>query len=150
MRVNWAAVGVAGVVYWIFQAAWFTVFMQPWQAGLHMTPEEIAAMRAHPDFWPYLIALVCNLVLAFLIARVLAIGGVWTLVRGFRIGLIVGLAAAAAMLTELHFEARPHPFVAVSAGAPLAGCILMGLIVGIWKPRRPSAETPAASPAGGI
>ena len=151
MRINWAAVGVAGVVYWLFQAGWFTMFATPWQNGLRMTPDEIAAYRAHPNFIPYLIALVCNLVLAFIIARVLALGGVWTLVRGFRIGLLIGIAAALAMLTELHFEVRPREFIIVSAGAPLIGCALMGLILGVWKPKHHNATlTDAGSRPGGI
>jgi len=140
MRVNWAAVGVSGAVYWLFQAGWFTLFAQTWQNGLRMSPDEIAAYRQHPNFWPYLIALVCNFILAFIIARVLALGEVWTLIRGFRIGLLIGLATAAAMLTEMHFEVRPHPFIMVSAGCPLAGCILMGIILGVWKPKPNSAE----------
>lgn len=144
MRVNWAAVGVSGIVYWLFQAGWFTAFSQPWQNGLRMSPEEIAAYKAHPNFVPYVIALVCNLVLAFFIARLLALGGVWGLIRGFRIGLLVGLIAALAMLTELHFELRSWQFIAVSAGAPVIGCTLMGMIVGAWKPKSVIAEAATA------
>ncbi len=135
MRVNWAAVGVSGVVYWLFQAGWFTMFSQQWQTGLGLSAEEIAVYKAHPNFVPYVIALVCNLLLAFIIARVLTLGGAWGLVRGFRVGSLVGLVAALAMLTELHFELRPWQFIAISSGAPLAGCALMGLILGIWRPK---------------
>lgn len=135
MRVNWAAVGVSGVAYWLLQAAWFTVFANQWLGGLRMSADEIAEIKAHPNFIPYVIALVCNLILAFIIARVLALGGVWTLIRGFRIGLLVGLVAALAMLTEYHFEYRPLSFMLVSAGCPVAGCILMGLILGVWRPK---------------
>jgi hypothetical protein len=151
MRVNWAAVGVSGVVYWLFQAGWFTVFSQQWQAGLRMSADELAAYTAHPNYLPYLVALLCNFILAFIIARVLALGGVITIVRGFRIGLLIGLAATVAMLTEMHFEVRPFQFILISAGAPLAGCALMGMILGIWKPKQHEAEvaTPE-SRAGGV
>jgi len=146
MRVNWAAVGVSGVVYWLFQAGWFKVFAPQWMAGLRMSQEELAYHQAHPDFLPYVIALVCNLILAFIIARVLALGGVWGLIRGFRIGLLVGLVAALAMLTEMHFELKPWQFIAISAGAPLAGCGLMGIILGVWKPKSVVTEAvPSAS-----
>jgi|WetSurMetagenome_2_1015567.scaffolds.fasta_scaffold652539_2 hypothetical protein len=145
MRVNWAAVGVSGVVYWLLQAAWFTAFAKPWMAGLRMSSEELAYYQAHPNFIPYLIALVCNLLLAFIIARVLALGGVWGLIRGFRIGLLVGLVAALAMLTEMHFELKPWQFIVVSAGAPVAGCALMGMVLGAWKPRSVVAEAAASA-----
>jgi len=135
MRVNWGAVGVSGIVYWLLQAGWFTLFANQWQNGLRMSAEEIAAYKAHPNFLPYVIALVCNLILAFIIARVLVLGGVWGLTRGFRIGLLVGLVAALAMLTEMRFELKPWQFIAVSAGAPVVGCAIMGLIIGAWKPK---------------
>ncbi len=137
MRVNWAAVFASGIVYWLFQAGWFFLFSPQWQAGLGLSAEEIASYKAHPNFVPYVIALICNLVLAFIIARVLALGGVWGLIRGFRIGLLVGLVAALAMLTQLHFEQRPWLFIAIAAGAPVAGCLLMGMILGVWKPKIP-------------
>ncbi len=141
MRVNWAAVGVSGAAYWLLQAGWFKAFSPQWMAGLRMSQEELAYYQAHPNFIPYLIALVCNLILAFIIARVLALGGVWGLIRGFRIGLLVGLVAALAMLTEMHFEMKPWPAIVVSAGAPVAGCALMGMILGAWKPKSAVAET---------
>lgn len=140
MRVNWTAVGVCTIAYWLLQAGWFTVFSQQWQAGLRMSSEELAAYKAHPNFWPYLIALVCNFVLAYVIARVLAMGGVYNLFRGFRAGLLVGLAVAAAMLTEMHFEARPREFIMIASGCPLAGCVLMGLILGVWRPKNCEKE----------
>lgn len=141
MRVNWAAVGVSGVAYWLLQAGWFTAFSQPWQNGLRMSAEELAAYKAHPNFIPYVIALVCNLVLAYIIARVVALGGVWGLFRGFRLGMLIGLVAALAMLTEMHFELKPWQFIGVSAGAPVAGCALMGIILGAWKPKSVVTES---------
>ena len=145
MGVNWGAVGVSGIAYWLLQAAWFTVFANQWVAGLRMSAEEIAAYKAHPNFLPYVIALVCNLILAFLIARLLALGGVWSLIRGFRIGLLVGLVAALAMLTDMHFELKPWQFILISAGCPVAGCILMGLILGVWKPKTAVTDTAVAA-----
>ena len=145
MRVNWGAVGVSGIVYWLLQAAWFTVFAQQWTAGLRMSQEELAYHQAHPDFIPYVIALVCNLILAYIIARVLALGGVWGLIRGFRIGLLIGLVAALAMLTEMYFEMKPWPAMVVSAGAPVVGCAIMGMIVGAWKPKAISEAVPSPS-----
>jgi Protein of unknown function (DUF1761) len=147
MRVNWAAVGVSGVVYWLLQAAWFTVFSQQWQAGLRMSADELAGYKAHPNFLPYLIALLCNLFMAFVIARVLALGGVHSLIRGFRIGLLIGFVAAAAMLTEMHFEVRTWNFILISAGCPVVGCALMGIILGVWRPKNalPEAAVVAGS-----
>jgi Protein of unknown function (DUF1761) len=135
MRLNWVAILVAAIVHWLLGAVWFTAFSKAWTAGLRMPKEELDAAMAHPNFWPYVIAFLCNLVLAFVIARVLAIGETHTLVRGIRIGILVGLAAAVAMVTEMAFEMMGQTFMAISAGYPLVGCILMGIILGAWKPK---------------
>jgi len=135
MKLNWLAVLVAAIVHWLFGAVWFTVFRVPWQAGIRMSPEELQTYMAHPNFWPYIIALLCNLVLAYVIARVLAGYEGHGLFRGISVGILIGLATALAMVTEMAFELRSPQFMAISAGYPLAGCIVMGIIIGVWKPK---------------
>jgi Protein of unknown function (DUF1761) len=135
MRLNWLAILVAAIVHWLLGAVWFTTFSKPWMAGLHMPQEELDAYRAHPNFWPYVIAFLCNVVLAYVIARVLAMGKSHNLFRGVRVGILIGFAAAVAMVTEMTFEMMGRTFMAISAGYPLVGCILMGIILGAWKPK---------------
>jgi hypothetical protein len=135
MRINWGAVLVAAIVHWLLGAVWFTGFAGIWTAGLRMAPEELQAARAHPNFWPYLIALLCNFLLAYAIARLLSRSEAHTLFGGIHVGLLVGVATAVAMVTELVFELRPRPFIVIAAGYPLVGCILMGIIIGVWKPK---------------
>ena len=134
MRLNWGAVELAGVADWILGAVWFTAFRAPWQAGTRIPPEELQAYMAHPDFWPYIISLICSILIAYVIARVLS-GRTYTLIHGIGIGILIGLAAAFAMVTEMVFEIRAVSFIMISAAYPLFGCILMGAIVGAWKPR---------------
>jgi|SRR5579862_2232002 len=132
MRVNWVAILVAAVADWLLGAVWFAAFAGQWRAGLQM-PQEEMQYAAHPNFWPYLVALTCSFLMSYVIARVLAGTTTSNLWRGINIGLLVGLLAAAAMTTEMVFEVRPRPFVLIAAGYPLAGCILMGIILGVWK-----------------
>ena len=139
MRLNWLAIVVAAVVHWVLGGVWFTVFRAPWQAGTRMSQEELPAYMAHPNFWPYIIALLCNIVLAYVIARVLSAYGNHGLFRGISVGVLVGLAAALAMITEMAFELRLPTFMAIAAGYPLVGCIIMGIIIGVWKPRATGA-----------
>jgi len=139
MRINWAAVLVAAIVHFLLGAVWFMVFSKAWTAGLRMAPEELQAYMAHPNFWPYVVAFLCNLVLAYVIARVVAMGESHSLFRGVRVGILIGLATAVAMVTEMAFEMIGRTFMAISAGYPLVGCILMGIIIGAWK-RRAKAD----------
>jgi hypothetical protein len=135
MRINWGAVVLAGFANWVLGAVWFTTFRAPWQAGTRMSPEELQAYTAHPDYWPYIISLLCSVLIAFVIARLLGGSQSHGLFRGIRVGILVGLAAALAMLTEMAFEMRAVSFIMISAAYPLLGCILMGIILGVWKPK---------------
>ena len=135
MRLNRAAVVSAGIADWILGAVWFKTFGAPWQAGTRIPPEEWKAYTAHPNFWPYIIALVCSILIAYVIARVLSSYQTHNLVSGTGLGILIGLAAAFAMITEMVFEIRPIQFIMISAAYPLLGCILMGIIVGVWKPK---------------
>jgi hypothetical protein len=147
MRINWAAVLVAAIVDWLLGAVWFTVFSNAWMAGLRMAPDELQAYKAHPNFWPYLIALLCNFLLAYAIARLLSGSESQGLFRGIGVGLLVGMAVAVAMATELVFELRSRSFIVIAAGYPLVGCILMGIILGAWKPKKLVASGVATTEA---
>lgn len=145
MRLNWPAITAAAVAHWLLGAVWFTAFSKPWQSGLRMSPDELQAYMAHPNFWPYIISFVCNLFMAYVIGRVLLAYHNPGLFRGVAVGLLIGLAAAVAMVTEMAFEMRPLQFIAISAGYPLLGGALMGTILGVW--RRKSEPQPRAAGA---
>ena len=136
MRVNWPAILLAGVADWILGAVWFTVFANQWRMGMAMPAAELQTYMPHPNFWPFLVAFLCDLLMAYVIARLVAGSATHNLFRGIIVGLLIGLAAAMAMVTETVFEIRPGSFVLISAGYPLVGCILMGIIIGVWKPKR--------------
>ncbi len=135
MRVNWGAVVAAGIADWILGAVWFTGFKNSWQAGTRIPPEELQAYMAHPNFWPYIVSLICSILIAYVIARLLSSYEHHNMFTGIGVGLLIGLAAAVAMITEMVFEIRAVSFIMISAAYPLLGCILMGVIVGAWRPK---------------
>ncbi len=135
MRLNWPAVLLAGVADWIFGAVWFKALSAQWVAGLNMSPEDKRVYLSTPNFWPYIIALLCSILIAYCIARLASGSEGHGLIRGIIVGIMVGLAAAFAMVTNMVFEGRTGSFMLISAAYPLLGCILMGIIVGIWKPK---------------
>jgi len=135
MRINWLAIIVAAVADWILGGVWFTVFANQWRAGLRMAPQEMQTYMAHPNFWPYLIALLCSFLIAYAIARVVAGWESHGIFRGIFAGILVGLAAAVAMVTNMVFEIRPSSFILISAAYPFLGSILMGIIIGVWRPK---------------
>ena len=134
MRVNWLAILIAAVADWLLGAVWFKAFASQWQAGQPMPSAGLQQHMAGPNFWPYLVSLFCNFLMAYVIARLLSESH-YGLFRGIVVGVLVGLAAMVAMITQMVFEIRPRPFILISAAYPLAGCLLMGIILGVWKPK---------------
>jgi len=59
----------------------------------------------------------------------------FSLYRGIVTGLMIGIVAALAMITEMAFEMRSSTFMFICAAYPLIGSILMGIVIGVWKPK---------------
>ncbi len=135
MKVNWGAIALAAVVHFGFGAVWFTTFSKPWQASTRLSPEELQTYTAHPNFWPYVISFLCSLGMALVISWVMGGFHRYNLFRGIVTGLMVGIVAALAMLTEMAFEYRSSTFMFICAAYPLIGSVLMGMVIGVWKPK---------------
>jgi Protein of unknown function (DUF1761) len=140
MKINWGAILLAAIVHFGFGAVWFTTFSKPWQAGTRMSPEEIQAYTAHPNFWPFIISFLCSFGMALVISWVLGTSCKFSLFRGIVAGMMVGLVAALAMITEMAFEYRSSQFMFISAAYPLIGSILMGIVIGVWRPKGAAAD----------
>jgi hypothetical protein len=135
-KVNPAAVVVAAIVDWFVQAGWFTAFSKIFTEGLGLTPEQVEAGKAHMSPWPFVIAFVANLVMALVLAKVIAWVGEWSAGGGAHVGFILGLGIAfTAMATSEVFERRPLSFILIAAGYPVIGCLIMGAILGAWRPK---------------
>lgn len=146
VKINLVAVVVAAIVHFGLGAAWFTVFAKPWIAGLRMTEAEVRAASQTMSPMPYFVAFLCNLVIAYAIAWVLANIGEQNALRGIAVGSVLGFVAAAAMVTEFGFELRPGLFKLIAAGYPFVGSMVMGAIVGGWK-KKANAEPAGRAPA---
>ena len=133
-KINHAAAVVAAVAHWVLGAAWFTLLAVPWLAGTRIPESEMAAMKAHPSAMPYVVALVCNLLVAYTLAWVLGKDDAPSAGSGAKTGLALGVGIAAAVIvTEMVFEARTAEFMAIAAGYPVVGSAIMGTILGAWR-----------------
>jgi hypothetical protein len=122
---------LSAVVYFALGAVWFTVFREPWLAGVGKTMEQLQQQGSAGI--AYAVAFLANLAIAYVLARVIATGK-QSLATGVSWGAVLGIGIAlAAMVTESAFEARGVSFMLISAGYPVVGMIIMGAILGGWK-----------------
>jgi hypothetical protein len=123
---------VAAVVYWLLGAAWFTIFSNAWLASIGKTMEQLqGAVNAGIA---YSIALVCNLIIAYVLGWVVIRTGEQTAVRGITIGALLWVGLVGTTIgTAFIFEGRSLEGFVLTAGYPLVGMLVMGAIVGGWK-----------------
>ena len=133
IRHNPAAIAVATLVYFFLGGAWFTLFMNPWLAGIGRTMEELKASGV-PPWLGYVVALVMTSILAIVLSWLIQATGPQTAVRGLKIAALLWLGFVfTTWATEYAFEARSLSILAVNTGYPLIGMLLMGLVLGGWR-----------------
>jgi hypothetical protein len=127
------AIVVAAIACFLFEAGWYTYFMQSWLSGIGRTMAWLESQGVNPAL-QYGTALVCAAVIATAISCVTQLTGPQTALRGIRVGVVLwfGLVLTT-VATEYVFEERPWSLLGINAGFWLVGMALMGAIVGGWK-----------------
>ena len=131
-RLNYAAVIVAGIAYWLIQAVWYSVLSQQWIAATGVNPADApkgAAMAV-----PFVGSLICDIIVACALAWVLTRTGRTTAVAGAITGAALSIGfVATGLMTQYLFEQRPRALFYINAGCTLIGMTVTGAIVGAWQ-----------------
>ena len=131
-RVNYIAVVVAAVAHFLLGAVWFTVLQKPWLEAIGKTMDQLTGSPA----LGYVVAFVSNLIIAWVLARMIIATGRAGLAGGVAMAAILWLGfTATTMGTAFVFEGRSLEAFAVIAGYPLVGMLVMGAILGAWRKR---------------
>jgi hypothetical protein len=132
-KINYPAVVVSGIVYWLLQAGWYTALSGPWSEGIGKTKEQIMQQGGDSPV-PYIVALVCNIVLAAVLAWAIGATGEFTVIRGLSVALVLWLGFVATTIgTNYVFERRSLTLFAINTGCPLLGMMIMAVILGLWR-----------------
>jgi Protein of unknown function (DUF1761) len=139
-RVNWMAVVLAAVVYFMMGAIWYTVLAEPWRVGVGKTQEQLMAHNGGSPM-PYIITLICNVILASVLAQLIVATGKATAMHGLRVGFLAwaGFIATTIMM-DYQYEGRTFTIWAINTGYPLVGMLMMGAVLGAWTKKAPIAS----------
>ncbi len=143
MRINYAAVGVAALAYWLLGGLWYgLLFARPFIALKGWTPEQVAAIQTQSHAGEVGLAFLTSLVLAYVLAHFVKFTGAETARSGALTGfwLWLGFVATSNLETVL-FESRPLGLYLISNGYHLVGMLGMGALLAAWKRRE--ARVPA-------
>ena len=131
MKTNYAAIVVAAIAYWLLGAVWYgALFARPWMELEHLSMEQAKNMN---PVLPYVITLLLNLVIAYVVAQICVWRNANTVGRGAAVGVLLWVGVVGPItFTTYMYEMRPHLLFAINEFYPLAGLVLMGAILGAW------------------
>ena len=133
VRQNYLAITLAAVACFLFEAAWYSYFLQSWLDGIGRTREWVVSSGVNPAL-QYGTALLSAAVIAGAISCVTQLTGPQTVLRGMRVAALLWLGCVLTTWgTEYAFEVRTYKLFAINTGFWLLGMVLMGAIVGGWK-----------------
>ena len=133
VRQNYWAIAVAAIASFLFEAVWYSIFLQKWLDGIDRTREWLMSQGVS-EAVQFGTALVAAAVIATSISCVVQLTGPQTALRGIRVAVMLWLGfVVTTWATEYIFEVRPLSLFAINTGFWLLGMILMGAIVGGWK-----------------
>jgi len=133
VRQNYLAITLAAVACFLFEAAWYSYFLQSWLQGIGRTQEWLDHTGINVGL-QFATALLSEAVIASAISCVTQLTGPQTALRGMRAAALLWLGfVITTSTTEYVFEVRTYKIFAINAGFWLIGMVLMGAIVGAWK-----------------
>ena len=102
MKINYGAVVVSAVAYWVLGALWYgLLFSQRWMALENLTVEQGRSMNVT---LPYLITFLLNLLIAFVLAQLCSWRNANTAGRGAAIGVLlwIGIVGPITLTTHMY------------------------------------------------
>jgi hypothetical protein len=141
IRLNWVAILVAAIASFLFEALWYSIFLNEWIAGIGRTREWLMSTGVSPAL-QYGVAIACAVIAAAVLSIIIQASGEHTLRHGVICGALIWLGfIATSWATEYIFEVRSLQIYAINAGFWFFDLMLIGAIVGAWKKK----PTPALS-----
>jgi len=138
MRVNWLAIVVSAIVFYLFGWLWYTLLGAQWLDAMGTTREAMMAQASNP--YPYIVSFVAAVFLAYGIARVLSWHAPVSAVRGAFIGFSMSfLFIVMALWITYAYEHRAIMLAAINCGYFCIGMTIQGAILGAWKSKTAAA-----------
>ena len=133
--MNWLAIVCAGLAYWLLGAVWYSaLFSKTWRSAVEQHGVKLGQPNQSGMATKLIVTLVCNLIAALVLARVIHQLHGMDLLRGLKIGAGVGLGFCATTLTMTYvWQSPPRRLWAIDTGYHIVGCVIMGAILAVWR-----------------
>jgi hypothetical protein len=137
VSVNLLAVLIAAIAAWIAGAIWYGVFGTRWVAALGRTMEDFkreqAARSGLAAYWPFILAFVANLIVAYTLARLMLYLDSATIRGGIVSAALCWLGfVVTTMSVNNAFGGRKAALTAIDSGHWLLAMIVSGAVIGAF------------------
>ncbi len=106
IRLNWVAILVAAIASFIFEALWFSVFMNEWLTGIGRTREWLVGTGLNPAV-QYATAIICSIIVAAVLSICIQATGKQTARRGILCAVVIWFGFIATSWAKAYiFEVR--------------------------------------------
>lgn len=126
--INYLAVLIAAVAGFVFGSVWYGVLGKPWMAAVGKSKEDF---KPHP--LPFIIAFVCQLVMAWLLAGMIGHLGEVTIAGALITAVFVWLGfVITTMMVNHRFQSATWALTAIDGAHWLGVLLVMGLVIGLF------------------
>ncbi len=131
--INYLAVGLAGIASFIFGAGWYGAFGRLWMRAAKITKADISGNKGIPPPVQFVLAIICQLVMAYMLAVFIAgLGGdPPQVMKSITVGAFVWLGfVATAIVVNYSFQSKPFMLSLIDGGHWLGVLIIQAAIIG--------------------
>jgi hypothetical protein len=133
--MNYWAILVAALVYWLLGSIWFSVFFKKsWSHEVGKTGIKIKKPSSGEMRNKFITTFLLKLVQVWGLAVILSGFGVVALQPAIRIGLLIGICFAATTISvKALWENNSFKLVCIDAGYPIVGLVVSAIILALWQ-----------------
>ena len=133
--VNFLAVLIATIAAMAAGAVWYTLFARPWMAANGFTADDLKDAHGNPKGGPlpYLVAGLSKFVMAYCLAKLLAVldaVSVWNGIAG-ALFLWIGFVVPPHAVNH-RFQMKPWSLTAIDAGYWLVVLVIQAVVIGLF------------------
>ncbi|NOT93355.1 DUF1761 domain-containing protein [Ferruginibacter sp.] len=132
--INWLAVLVAGIAYWMLGALWYSLlFKNKWLEYTKINPNDPEAKKgAGVMFGGSLVMMIVTAIGLAIIVNRLELTACW--MSGLKLGAITGLLfGSTAISISYLYEKRPFGLYLINCGYTVLGNIIAAIIICCWQ-----------------
>lgn len=145
MKINYAAVLVSALVYWILGGLWYSplLFGGKFIEIMRWSPEQLARIEAEGAGPQLALAFVGSLVTAFVLAHIVRYTSGENALDGAKTGLWLWLGfVVTSNLNTVFFEFRPLGLYLINISYHLFAFVSMGALLAVWRKKNGEAKAP--------